>query len=82
MTDGVIDDPRVCTAAKFNVDALLCSGADAPTCLTAAQVAAVRGHQRREPQRPERARDLRSPCAHATTTEQTAVWLPTVRYRR
>jgi feruloyl esterase len=42
VTDGVIDDPRVCTTAKFNVDSLLCTGADAPTCLTAAQVAAAK----------------------------------------
>jgi feruloyl esterase len=42
VTDGVIDDPRVCAPAKFNVDALLCSGADAATCLTAPQVAAAK----------------------------------------
>ena len=43
------------------------------------QVAAVRRHQRRQAERPERARDLCRSRAHATTTEQTAVWLPTER---
>jgi len=32
--DGVIGDPRACT---FNTASLVCSGADAPTCLTPAQ---------------------------------------------
>lgn len=42
VTDGVIDDPRVCTSARFSVDSLLCTGADSPTCLTAAQVASAK----------------------------------------
>jgi feruloyl esterase len=42
VTDGVISDPRACTSDKFNIDALLCTGADAPTCLTADQVAAAK----------------------------------------
>lgn len=42
VTDGVIDDPRACTPARFNVDNLLCTGADAATCLTAPQLAAVK----------------------------------------
>lgn len=42
VTDGVIADPRACTNAVFNIDSLLCSGADAPTCLTADQIAAAR----------------------------------------
>ncbi len=40
--DGVIDDPRACTSAVFNIDALQCTGADAPNCLTAPQVAAAK----------------------------------------
>jgi feruloyl esterase len=39
VVPGVIDDPTRC---NFDPIALLCSGADAPTCLTAAQVGAVR----------------------------------------
>jgi len=42
VTDGVIGDPRACTTAKFNVDSLLCPGADAATCLTAPQLASVK----------------------------------------
>lgn len=42
VTDGVIDDPRACTSAVFNIDALQCTGADAPNCLTAPQVAAAK----------------------------------------
>ncbi len=42
VTDGVIDDPRQCTTARFDVDALLCTGGDAPGCLTADQVTAAR----------------------------------------
>jgi len=38
VTDGVIDDPRKCT---FDPTPLLCSGADAPTCLTAPQLDVV-----------------------------------------
>lgn len=39
LVDGLIDDPRNC---PFDPASLLCRGADAPTCLTAAQVAAVK----------------------------------------
>ena len=46
------------------------------------EIATVRGDERREPDGAESARDLCDARAHATTTEQTAVWLPTVRYRR
>jgi feruloyl esterase len=42
VTDGIIDDPRACTAERFNVEALQCKGADAANCLTAPQVAAVK----------------------------------------
>jgi feruloyl esterase len=42
VTDGVISDPRACTSDKFNIDALLCTGADSATCLTADQVAAAK----------------------------------------
>jgi feruloyl esterase len=34
VTDGIIGDPRVC---KFDLKTVECKGADAPTCLTAAQ---------------------------------------------
>lgn len=39
VADGVIEDPRACTADKFNVTSLQCTGADAADCLTAEQVA-------------------------------------------
>jgi len=39
ILDGLIDDPRRC---NFDPGVLQCAGADAPTCLTAAQVDAVR----------------------------------------
>lgn len=39
VTDGVINDPRTCT---FDPAVLQCTGADAATCLTAAQVGAAR----------------------------------------
>jgi len=39
IVPGFIDDPTTC---RFDPGSLLCSGADAPACLTAAQVAAVR----------------------------------------
>lgn len=42
VTDGVIDDPRACTSAVFNIDSLLCSGADNASCLTAPQIAAAK----------------------------------------
>lgn len=42
VTDGVMEDPRSCTADKFDVSSLLCSGGDAPNCLTAPQVDVVK----------------------------------------
>jgi feruloyl esterase len=39
IKDGVLDDPRKC---HFDPAALLCPGADAPTCLTAGQVDSVK----------------------------------------
>ena len=39
VLDGVIEDPQRCA---FDPGTLLCPGADAPTCLTAPQVTAVR----------------------------------------
>ncbi len=42
VADGVLADPRACTSAQFNLDSLLCPGADAATCLTADQIAAAR----------------------------------------
>ncbi len=39
ITDGVVDDPRRC---HFDPGVLQCTGDDAPTCLTADQVTAVR----------------------------------------
>jgi feruloyl esterase len=39
LTDGLIDDPRRC---HFDPKVLECSGADAPTCLTAPQVEAAK----------------------------------------
>ncbi|HEV8415804.1 MAG TPA: tannase/feruloyl esterase family alpha/beta hydrolase [Bryobacteraceae bacterium] len=39
VKDGVLDDPTKC---KFDPKTLECKGADAPTCLTAAQVETVR----------------------------------------
>ena len=42
VTDGVMEDPRACTSAQFNIDALQCAGADAPDCLTAEQIAVAR----------------------------------------
>jgi len=39
VKDGVIEDPPHCT---FDPGAMLCKGADGPTCLTALQVEAVR----------------------------------------
>ena len=38
IVDGVVGDPRTCT---FNPAVLQCTGADAPNCLTAAQVGAA-----------------------------------------
>jgi feruloyl esterase len=42
VSDGVMEDPRACTSTQFNIDALQCSGADAPDCLTAEQVAVAK----------------------------------------
>ena len=42
VTDGVMEDPRACTTAQFDIDALQCAGADAPDCLTADQVAVAK----------------------------------------
>ncbi len=39
VVDGLIEDPRRCA---FDPATLQCAGADAPTCLTAAQVQAIR----------------------------------------
>lgn len=39
VTDGVIDDPRMCT---FDPSVLQCTGADSATCLTSVQVAAAK----------------------------------------
>lgn len=39
IKDGVLNDPRQC---HFNPETLLCKSGDAPTCLTAAQVEAVK----------------------------------------
>ncbi|WP_296555880.1 tannase/feruloyl esterase family alpha/beta hydrolase [Pigmentiphaga sp.] len=42
VTDGVIDDPRACSADKFDVATLLCTAGDAADCLTSSQLAAAR----------------------------------------
>jgi feruloyl esterase len=42
VADGVMEDPRACTADKFNVDALLCQAGDAADCLTVEQLAVVK----------------------------------------
>jgi len=42
LGDGIVADPVGCRT-RFDVGRLQCSGADAPNCLNAAQVAAVRG---------------------------------------
>jgi feruloyl esterase len=42
VTDGVMEDPRACTADKFNVDSLLCTGAETASCLTAEQIAVAK----------------------------------------
>jgi Tannase and feruloyl esterase len=39
LADGYLNDPQSC---HFNPASLLCAGADAPTCLTATEVAAVK----------------------------------------
>jgi feruloyl esterase len=47
VKDGVKDGPGRSTKCKFDPKTLECSGADAPTCLTSAQVATVRRSTRR-----------------------------------
>lgn len=42
VADGVVADPRACTSDHFKPESLQCAGADAPDCLTAAQVSAVK----------------------------------------
>jgi feruloyl esterase len=42
VSDGVVEDPRACSVARFNVESLQCTGADAADCLTAPQVAAAK----------------------------------------
>lgn len=42
VSDGVIEDPRQCTADRFDIGSLQCTGADAADCLTEAQVAVAR----------------------------------------
>ncbi|MFT3720721.1 tannase/feruloyl esterase family alpha/beta hydrolase [Pseudorhodoferax sp.] len=42
VRDGVMEDPRACTANKFDVASLQCAGAEAADCLTAEQVAVAR----------------------------------------
>jgi feruloyl esterase len=41
VTDGVMEDPRACSA-KFSVDSLLCTGAETASCLTADQLAVAK----------------------------------------
>ena len=48
VTDGLIDDPRKC---NYDPGPLQCSGADAPSCLTAAQITTAR-HIYAGPKRP------------------------------
>ena len=42
VTDGILDDPRLCVAPDFDEDMLLCTGGDAADCLTEEQVTALR----------------------------------------
>jgi len=42
VSDGAMEDPRACTPAQFNVDSLLCTGADGPNCLTQPQIDVVK----------------------------------------
>ncbi len=42
VTDGVLEDPRACTADKFDIASLQCTGADAAGCLTTAQIDVAR----------------------------------------
>lgn len=41
VKDGVIDDPRACTNAVFNVASLQCTGSDTSNCLTPEEVSAA-----------------------------------------
>ena len=50
LKDGIIEDPPRCTV---NLDAIACKAGDAPTCLTAPQIAAVK--------------QIYSPAVHART---------------
>ncbi|HEX2539659.1 MAG TPA: tannase/feruloyl esterase family alpha/beta hydrolase [Caldimonas sp.] len=38
VTDGVMEDPRACTAAQFNVDSMLCTPGQTSGCLTQAEI--------------------------------------------
>lgn len=42
VVDGVMEDPRVCTTERFNIESLACKAGDAPSCLTAAELAAAK----------------------------------------
>lgn len=42
VADGVINDPRLCTAAHFDIASLQCTGAETEGCLTPAQIDAAR----------------------------------------
>lgn len=42
VTDGILDDPRLCVSPDFDENDLLCSGADAADCLTTEQVTALK----------------------------------------
>ena len=44
VEDGVIDDPRLCTADVFDLDALACADGQTGGCLTEGQIATARGH--------------------------------------
>ena len=44
VVDGVIDDPRLCTADVFDLDALACADGQSEGCLTEGQIATARGH--------------------------------------
>lgn len=47
VEDGIINDPRLCTAEHYDPGTLLCkAGQDPSTCLTAAQLDTVRQHYR------------------------------------
>ena len=44
LEDGVIDDPRRCTADVLDLDALACAAGQAKGCLTEGQLATAKGH--------------------------------------